>query len=72
MLHARRMEPNPIQEASNLVAVITELLHYAAVIGSTPVERSEIRYAEALARTLADHLASMQPEAVLERFPAHS
>jgi hypothetical protein len=66
------MEPNPIQEASNLVTVITELLHYAGAMGATPVERSEIRYAEALARTLADHLASMQPQAVLESLPAHS
>jgi hypothetical protein len=54
------MEPNPIEEATDLVAAIAELLQRAAAVQHTSPRRGDLRYAEALARTLSDHLEAMK------------
>lgn len=54
------MNSHPIHEAANLADAIAGLLQRAAAVVPRPSERSEIRYAEALARTLADKLETMR------------
>ncbi len=57
----RHMETNPIQKASNLAATIAELLQRAAAVQRPSGQRGDLRYAEALARTLSDHLEAIKP-----------
>jgi hypothetical protein len=54
------MEQDTIAEAARLTESLAELLQRTAAVEGQGPERSETRYAEALARTLLDHLASMQ------------
>ena len=56
-----QMEPNPIQKASDLAAAIADILQRVAAIRHTSSQRGDLRYAEALARTLSDHLESIEP-----------
>src|SRR5262249_5661119 len=63
MVHATTesscMEFDPIAEAERLSEAIAELLEKAAVLARDGRERTDIRYAGALARTLHDQLAEM-------------
>jgi hypothetical protein len=54
------MDTNPIQKASTLAATIAELLQRAAAVQRASAQRTDLRYAEALARTLSDHLESLK------------
>jgi hypothetical protein len=54
------MDTDPIVEAIHLAGVITELLQRTAAVAPHGHEQSEVRYAEALARTLFDQLAGMR------------
>jgi hypothetical protein len=60
MLSMSAMEPDPITEAARLAGLVAEFLQRKAA--STPAghERSELHFAEALARTLSDQLAAMR------------
>ncbi len=53
------MMPDPILEAARLARAITDLLQRAAAVEPDSHQRSETRYAEALARTLVDQLAEL-------------
>jgi hypothetical protein len=53
------MDAEPIAHAAHLVAMISELLQRAASVAPQASRRSDLRYAEALARTLRDQLTAM-------------
>jgi hypothetical protein len=53
------MMPDPILEAARLAHVLAILLDHSAAEQPDPREQSEMRYAEALARTLLDQLTEM-------------
>jgi hypothetical protein len=53
------MNRDPILHAMELVGAAAEILQQEAAVERPGEERSEIRYAEALARTLLDHLSAM-------------
>jgi hypothetical protein len=55
------MSKNAIVEAKRLTQAVVEMLQRAAIL-SEGLKRSEIRYAEALARTLADQLALLREQ----------
>jgi hypothetical protein len=54
------MDPDPIHEAELLAESIAQMLHRAAAVLRESPERSDIRYAEALARALSAHLETMR------------
>jgi hypothetical protein len=56
------MDTDPIAKASHLAEQIAEFLQRAAAIAPRGHEQSELRFAEALARTLSDQLAAMRLE----------
>jgi hypothetical protein len=60
MLNNAAMEPDPIVHAANLAGLIAELLERAAAIEPYSHEQSEVRLAEALARTLFDQLTTIR------------
>lgn len=61
MLQHTPMESDPIVEAANLAGLIAELLQRAAAVAPRGHEQSEVRFAEALARTLFDQLTTLRP-----------
>lgn len=75
MLQPAVMEPDPITEAARLAGLVAEFLQRAAAVAALGHERSELRFAEALARTLADQLAAMRspesnhPQAMMSAMP---
>jgi hypothetical protein len=54
------MDRDPIHEAELLAHAIAQMLQRAAAVLRESPERSDIRYAEALARTLSAHLETMR------------
>jgi hypothetical protein len=54
------MEPDPITEAARLAGLVAEFLQRTAAVTPPGHELSELRFAEALARTLSDQLAAMR------------
>jgi uncharacterized membrane protein affecting hemolysin expression len=61
VLLACAMSTDPILEAQRLALTVAELMQGAA-ISSEGHRRSELRYAEALARTLFDQLAVVREQ----------
>jgi hypothetical protein len=55
------MEVDPVAEAARLAELVAELLQRAVATAPLGHRQSELRFVEALARTLSDQLATMLP-----------